>query len=589
MIDTKEKLAGLLIPASALRRDGDLGIGDTQAVVDALDFCVANNVAVLQLLPINETGGDNSPYNAISSVALDPVLLTIAPQAVTPQSAKLGVPGLEQKDIDRLATQTVVEELTQGPVKYARVKQLKLAILHAAFESFQSQKSHPLVAEFEQFCRQEQSWLESYCVFRMLMDVHNGGTDWPRWTEEQRTLAQAKKWIDGQKNKSQLHEDMQFHAFVQWVTFRQWRKVRAYADKVAVQLLGDIPFAVSRFSADVWAQQELFDLDWSAGAPAEWQFQGDSFTAKWGQNWGFPLYRWPIHRQENFKWWHQRVAKVTEIFHGFRIDHVLGFFRIYAFPWMPENNDQFANLTVDQAKEKTGGLAPRFFDRSDETEADRQANARDGKALLQSILEAASGGPVVAEDLGGMVPDYVRQTLHDLGIPGFGIPQWDRPLRAEYKSRETFPALSLATYATHDHSPIVGHYQEMVDSWLGPDGHEGWLEMQRLMRFLRLDDNAPPKTFTPELHVAFMDALIGSPSWLVVFMITDLLAINKRFNQPGSFGESSWSERLDKPLSWYQHNAPFKQAINQFSRLVKQYGRLPHAWQVGTISKDIEE
>lgn len=597
MIDTTEKLAGFLIPPFALRREGDLGIGDTQAVIEAIDFCAANNASVLQLLPINETGGDNSPYNAISSVSLDPVLLTMAPTTVPGKSstkqATLAVPGLTQPDLDRLAPAGHISKLQGGAVKYPLVKQLKLSILRQAFENFRAGANAGAnkdeMEQFRQFQHSESGWLESYCVFRTLMDLHSGSTSWVDWPEAQRDPQKAKEWIKSQSNADQLNELREFYAFVQWVASQQWRKVREYADKLSVRLIGDIPFALSRFSSDVWAEQELFDLSWSGGAPREWMFQGDSFTAKWGQNWGFPIYKWDAHKHSGFAWWHQRVHKVTEIFHGFRIDHVLGFFRMYAFPWVPQRNDEFLNLTEQQVKEKTGGRLPRFIPRSDEAPADAAANAAEGKALLQMILDAAGGAFVVAEDLGGQVADYVHEVLQQLGIPGFSIPQWDRPLNAEYKQREELPVLTLATYATHDHMPLVGFYEEMVRRWVGPDGHQGWLEMQRLMRFLRLDENDPPKQFTAELHEAFMQALVASPSWLVVFMISDLLAINDRFNQPGTSDESSWSVRLAYPLSQYQNTMPFKAAIASFSRLVKQCGRLPHAWQVGTIRKGKED
>ena len=109
-----------------------------------------------------------------------------------------------------------------------------------------------------------------------------------------------------------------------------------------MKLVGDIPFGVSRYSADVWAEHELFDLTWSGGAPPEPFFSGDEFLRKWGQNWGIPLYDWPTHRAQNYAWWRQRVAATGLIFHGFRIDHVLGFFRIYSFPWMPQQNNEYA-------------------------------------------------------------------------------------------------------------------------------------------------------------------------------------------------------------------------------------------------------
>jgi 4-alpha-glucanotransferase len=160
----------------------------------------------------------------------------------------------------------------------------------------------------------------------------------------------------------------QFTAYVQWIAWRQWLDVRAWADQKGVRLVGDMPFGVSRYGADVWSERDLFDLPWSGGAPPEPFFQGDEFLKRWGQNWGIPLYNWPAHRAQDFTWWKQRVGAVGKIFHSFRIDHVLGFFRIYSFPWLPQQNGEYVHLTPEEAKEKANGRLPQFLPRPDEPE-----------------------------------------------------------------------------------------------------------------------------------------------------------------------------------------------------------------------------
>lgn len=574
MIDLSERLAGILLPAFALRRDDDLGIGDTAAIKQAIDFCARNNCAVLQLLPINETGGDNSPYNAISSIALDPVLLTIEPNVV---------PGLTTADLAELAAPAVVSDVQTGAVDYPKVKQLKFQLLRRAFDNFQKQPNRAELVDFENFQREQMAWLPDYTLFRTLIELHGGNACWTQWLAEQRTPKAAEKWLSSSPDSTKLTTTRQFFAFVQWVAFTQWRDVRKHSDAQKVRLMGDIPFGVSRYSADVWANQELFDLDWSGGAPPETWFKDDLFTAKWGQNWGLPLYHWDAHKKQKFLWWRQRVQKVVEIFHYFRIDHVLGFFRIYSFPWQPEQNGEYLELSEAEAKKKTGGRLPQFLPRSDEEDEDAEKNAADGAALLEMILDASGNAGVVAEDLGSMVPPYVRPLLQKLGIPGFTIPYWERTEDQELKLKETLPELSLATYATHDHTPLKLFYEDAVKSWLGPDGDAGWLEIQRLMRFLGLDKDAPPKEFTPELHRQFMKALLETPCWLAVFMITDLLGTSERFNQPGTSGASNWSRRLDYPLAQYEKTKPYSERISDFAKLVKETRRLPQAWPVGTI------
>jgi 4-alpha-glucanotransferase len=576
MIDTSEKLAGLLIPVFALRREGDLGIGDTLAVKEAIDFCARQKAAVLQVLPINETGGDHSPYNAISSVALDPVLISLAPHVV---------PGLTQEILDKLAPASVRETLSGEAVNYAKVKPLKLHILGEAFGSFkerQLKSNTGDAADFRKFQKEEAAWLEDYTLFRTLIDSNGGNPSWTQWPEAQRTPAQAKAWLAAAPNKQDIENGREFFAYVQWIAWRQWREVRAHADQRAVRLMGDIPFGVSRYSADVWANQQLFDLDWAGGAPPETWFKDDLFTAKWGQNWGLPLYRWDAHEKQNFAWWGQRVKKCVEIFHYFRIDHVLGFFRIYSFPWVPERNAEFLQLTEEEAEEKTGGRLPGFKPRSDEDEDDAKLNAKEGQALLEVILAAAGDAGVVAEDL-GMVPDYVRPLLTEMGIPGFTIPYWEHTEDQELKPLDTLPPGNLITYATHDHQPLIVYYEEIVKRWRGEDGHAAWVELQKLMRFLELDDENPPDEFTPELHHAFLKALLESPCWLAVLMITELLGTKERFNAPGTSGAANWSTRLEHPLEQYTTVSPYREKIADFANLVNATKRLPHAWQVGTI------
>ena len=164
--------------------------------------------------------------------------------------------------------------------------------------------------------------------------------------------------------------------------------------------MGDIPIGVSLSSADVFFERHLFDTEWCGGAPAEGSYAEDPFTAKWGQNWGIPLYRWDVMAQDNFSWWRRRVKYCTKIFSMYRIDHILGFYRIYSFPWKPTENGVFLPLSPDQAAQRTGGRMPGFKPRGDDNAADRNMNLADGDLYLRLLLSAAPGVSVVGEDLG---------------------------------------------------------------------------------------------------------------------------------------------------------------------------------------------
>lgn len=577
IINPKEQMAGMLVPVFALRRQNDLGIGDTTAMKDALDFCARNSLAVLQVLPINETGGDNSPYNALSSLALDPVLLDVSPSAV---------PGLTAQVYNELVTPETVNAIAGDAVNYATVKWLKLQLLRAAYETFVATETvgaDALATEFRDFKAKHATWLQPYALFRLLVDEYQGNACWPWWEPQHQSLSTAEKWFD-EKNDPRLQKNRDFFAFVQWVAFRQWDSVRAHADRLGIALMGDLPFGISRYSADVWAERDLFDLKWSGGAPPEPYFQDSEFVVKWGQNWGIPLYKWDAHRKENFDWWRKRVGLLTQVFHYFRIDHVLGFFRIYAFPWIPERNEEFVSLTEEEAKELTGGELPHFIQRKDYPKELGELNAVDGEKLLVMIKEAAGEAGVVAEDL-GVVPWYVRPMLRKLGIPGFAIPIFERDEETqEFKPKDELHPLNLATYATHDLAPLRAYYEDLVRRWHGQDGHAAWLDVQRLMRFLSLDPEHPPTSFTRELHVAFVTALLETPCWLAMFMITDILGTSERYNEPGLASNSNWSQRMHGSLVECERNPEWAEKIHLLSRLVKETGRLPRVPSLGTIS-----
>ncbi len=559
-IDTSNRAAGLLVPVFALRRSGDLGIGDTLCVEDAIDFFVRHKLTVLQILPVNETGGDNSPYGALSSIALDPLYISLVPDLV---------PGLSSEILDQHVSAAIIEQLAQGPVKYALVRKLKLELLQAAFRAFEKGNTESK-KQFDQFLAQQKDWLDDYALFRSLVDKFDGNTCWPSWPEEQSSFVKARAWAE---SAADIKAAARFYSYVQWVAFSQWAKVRAHADKHGIALMGDIPFGISRYSADVWSNPQLFDLKWSGGAPPEKFFQSDAFTAEWGQNWGIPIYNWPVHEKTKYAFWQNRVKQVAAIFHYFRIDHVLGFFRVYSFPWIPERNQEFVGLTKEEAKKLTGGLLPKFISQPDEPEKNAKLNLAQGEALLRMILAAAPDCGVVAEDL-GMVPDYVRPCLKKLGVPGFTIPIFERVEKdRSFKAKETQPELALVTYGTHDHQPIASFYEGLCQWWHGEDGHEGWLEVQRLMKFLGLDEISPPAHFTPELHKRMIEVLMDSPSWLAILMISDLFGSTQRFNEPGIAGDSNWSQRLDRSLADYEKDPEYAQPIAWLEQAIAKSDR----------------
>ena len=562
-----QPLAGILAPLFALRSQDDLGIGDTAALREFVDWAAENNFRLVQLLPINETGNDNSPYNAISSVAIDPCTLAISPATI---------PDLSAEAYQGVLKGVSLKALREGPVKYSQVKPLKRRLLEQAFEGFMERHWANKTArcgEFRDWLQEQAAWIEGYALFRALMD-ENGGTEmWDTWPAPQQTLLGAQAWLAEQKaaDRQALERKMLYFQYVQWLAFGQWSELKGYCDAQGVALMGDVPIGVSYYSSDVFCSPEIFNLRWSGGAPPETFFKSDPFTEKWGQNWGVPLYKWDVLRQTQFAWWRQRVRAIREIFHLFRIDHVLGFYRMYGFPWRPNRNAEFTPLTPEQARAITGGDLPRFTPRDDATPENRDANRRDGEEYLRALLAEAGEYRLIAEDL-GVVPDYVRPSLASLGIAGFKIPQWERQPTGELVPAEDYPRLSIATYATHDHLPLAALWDEMrAAAEQDASGRARW-ELDQFCDFAGFGITEP-KPITPAIHEALLGGLFQSNAWLAIVMITDVFCDTTRFNVPGAVADSNWSERVSSTVAQWRKDKPRAAKVRRIADLIEATGR----------------
>lgn len=577
-------LAGVLAPLFALRGTNDLGIGDAGSLREFVGWAAAHGFGVVQVLPVNETGNDNSPYNAISSVAIDPPTIEITPEAV---------PDLSAADISGITQSVELMHLRSGPVVYPAVKALKLRLLERAFANFTAhslKKNDKRARAFRAFRKAEAAWIESYALFRTLMEANANTERWDRWPAAQRTFAAATRWLKSLPAASRriLEERAKFFIYVQWIAWAQWLAVREEARKHRVALMGDIPFGVSFFSADVWAHPGLFDHQWCGGAPPERVFKADPFTTKWGQNWGIPLYRWEAHRKENFAWWRQRVAKVRAIFHLFRVDHILGFFRIYSFPWRPDRNAEFLPLTEDEAKKRTGGELPHFTPKADDTPGHKAANCALGEEILRVLIEECGEHRLIGEDL-GEVPDYVRPALTKLGIAGFKIPVWENAHDGSMIPGPHYQRLSVTTYATHDFEPLRATWEHWMAKIEAAEhgGHETWADRDRAWHDTRrlagwAGFGVPCITpYNDEVHTQLMRALLAANSWIAITMITDLFASLQRFNYPGAVSDSNWSERLPEPVLAWERDPALAATMKRIVPLIRETGRWPRAGTSG--------
>ncbi len=537
------------MPLFSMRRRQDSGIGDMAALKEWIGWAARHGVGFLQLLPVNALGEDDapSPYSAISSVALEPLYLSLEsipgmPLPLPPFPGDL--PGRQWPSSPDL-------------VDYGRVRLYKRALFRQAWARFQTEPGlEAQRREFDSWCAGQGSWLADFAAFQVA-SIAFGSTAW--WTWPVQDPDAIRRLV---RDKADARDQYRHQQWLQWLCARQWADVRALADESGVLLMGDVPIGISVASADVFFERRLFDMDWSGGAPAEGNFAEDPFTAKWGQNWGIPLYRWDVMEQDGFAWWNRRIRKLTEIFAMYRIDHILGFYRIYAFPWMPDRNPEFLDLSPDEAAARCGGRRPGFRPRPDWTAEDRRANLMQGDHLLAQLLKAAPGARVIGEDL-GCVPDYVRPDLSRLRIAGFKIPHWEIDEQQRITRGDTYNPCSFATYATHDFPPLCNDWDEWYghvaaaqdakrDITLSGDELRERLRVGRdcarvlnwLGDYAGLGEDESLVPWSAAVKTALIRALLASRSNDAALMWTELFDIPVRLNTPGTEGGANWRPRM---------------------------------------------
>jgi 4-alpha-glucanotransferase len=302
--------AGVAVPVFSLRTENSFGVGEFADLKPLADWCKKVGLKLIQLLPVNDTSAthswkDSYPYAAISAFALHPIYLNLATVANAGNQKLLTLLESERERLNALET-----------VDYETVMKTKLAFLR---EIFPAQKEATFrTAEYQKFFAANKHWLTPYAAFCFLRDKF-GTSDFSQWPEHK--TFDAKKISALARN----NDDVAFHYLVQFHLHRQLQDATAHIHSAGLVLKGDIAIGVNRHGADTWQQPELFYMDMQAGAPP------DPFSAA-GQNWGFPTYNWPRMAADGFAWWKHRFAQMGNYFDAFRIDHILGFFRIWSNP-----------------------------------------------------------------------------------------------------------------------------------------------------------------------------------------------------------------------------------------------------------------
>lgn len=475
--------AGIVLPLFSLRSRRDWGVGDIGDLPGLVRWMQTAGLAAVQLLPIFEVPpGERSPYGGLSSFAIDPVYVAVD----LVEELADGLPHAIAKEAAALRDVT--------PIAYERIRAVKHAALRAAFDRFQHGGNDARAARFAAFRTTHDAWLESYALYRTLREVY-AETAWQAWPDalaiaDPTALAAARR---------DHEEAVTFHAWVQWIAEEQWDAARRAARAAGVRLLGDVPFMVAADSADVWAEQGSFRMDATVGAPP------DYFDPE-GQDWGLPAMRRDVMRERGHAWWAARVRRLAELFDGGRVDHVIGYYRLWQIP-----------------RDAPPGFVP----------GDEAAQRAQGEELLRLAMDVAGDAELLVEDLGS-IPDFARASLSALGLPGFRVLRWERD-DGRFRDPAAWPASSVGTSGTHDTSALRVWWEEE----LRPDEREAVARVPGLERLRDAGDR-----FTPEVHETLLDVLYASGSALLLLPLPDAYGGAERINTPSTVQDENWSYRM---------------------------------------------
>jgi 4-alpha-glucanotransferase len=487
--------AGALVPLFSIPSRDSWGIGE---IVDLPRFAAWLDQAGLDfvlLLPVNEMAdGQNSPYSAMSAMAIDPIYIALRDvEEFTAVGGESSLPSADRAKLDAVRAAT--------RVTYDVIRDLKSRALATAFQRFEECEwatRSTRAGQFQAFREREAWWLADYALFSALNQQH-GGRYWRDWSDGLRD--RRRDALDEAERR--LEREIRYRTWLQWIADEQWQRARHDAKPVAI--FGDFPFVVSAHSADVWARQHEFRLDASVGTPP------DAFSPT-GQDWGLPLYRWDVIEPGGYEWLKQRARRSAELYDGFRVDHLIGFYRTYY-----------------RERDKRAAFIP----------ADEPSQIAQGERILRVLAGFAT--QIVAEDLGS-VPDFVRASLARLHVPGYKVLRWERFWETEgkpFRDPASFPPLSLATTGTHDTETLAEWWAEA-----DPDERRQALEWPAL----RAAGFSPDAAFDDRLRDALLYTLFSAASNLVVIPVQDAFGWQDRINTPAVVDDVNWRWRLPWPV-----------------------------------------
>jgi len=514
--------AGILVPLFACASEASWGIGEIGDIEAVTAWLAAAGMRVLQLLPMNEMApGQQSPYSAISAMAIDPIFISLRN---VPEFESLGG---ETAAVDR---EKLARVRAAAAVDYAAIRCLKTQALREAFARFSEAewcRDTSRARALKEFLRAQAWWIEDYALFRALhaREEERPWTEWPEPLQrrEPAAIAAARRELAG---------EVLFYQYLQWIAAVQWTHARKHTH--GVQLFGDLPFMVDGDSADVWARQQQFFLDVSLGAPP------DAFSAE-GQNWGMPVYRWDVVSSDDFKWLRDRARRSADLYDGYRVDHLVGFYRTYGRP--------------------KDGARP-FF-----TPAEEPAQLALGETVLSIFREP--GTDIIAEDL-GTVPDFVRASLARLGVPGFRVFRWERHWKTEgqpFRDPREYPEVSVAASGTHDTEPMIVWWE--TASAADREAVSVLPTIQEITKRRGLVG----RPYDPDVRDAIVEALFAAKSDLLLIPVGDVFGWRDRINDPATVSDTNWTFRLPWPVDRLDQVAEARERQQALRAFVEKHAR----------------
>ena len=582
------KGAGTVIPIFSLRSEGSFGVGDFGDLKMMVDWCAKTKQRVLQVLPINDTNmtytwQDSYPYNSISIYALHPQYTDFRQ-----------LPALKDEAL-KAKFEALRQELNALPqIDYERMNNAKLEYLRALFA--QEGKNIMKSEAFKKFFEQNEAWLVPYAAFCHYRDLYGTATfsEWPDHHELPEKEREAMT-----KPTTKLYKEVAFWYFVQFNLDQQMRAAHAYARKNRVILKGDIPIGISRDGVEAWVEPKYFNLNGQAGAPP------DDFSAD-GQNWGFPTYNWDEMLADGCSWWVRRFRKMAEYFDAYRIDHVLGFFRIWEIP-VPEKSGLMGQFSpaLGMSKEEIESYGCPFNEGLflvDHKRNDRwhpriavqyqeaYAQLNDGEKYCFNRLyndyfyrrnnqfwyqEAMKKLPkltqatrmlVCAEDL-GMVPECVPWVMNELKILSLEIQSMPKDPTTRFGHLSRNPYRSVDTISTHDMATLRQWWDEDEE------------RTQSYFNEMLYRGGPAPHPLPDWLAKDIVSRHLTSPSMLCLLSFQDWISINGALRLPDEN-----AERINIPANprhyWrYRMHLSIEQLLaadelnNEISTLIIQSGR----------------